>query len=92
MQLLFVNYLFMDFHSSVDVEVFTSGIINIIDKENKLRKIQDNGEVQKVLSMRQIFNPMFFVINTGVLCYNRHTDPTKPYDALCICVPTVKVK
>ena len=92
MQLLFVNYLFMDFHSSVDVEVFASGIINIIDKENKLRKIQDNGEVQKVLSMRQIFNPMLFVINTGVLCYNRHTDPTKPYDALCICVPTVKVK
>ena len=77
MQLLFVNYLFMDFHSSVDVEVFASGIINIIDKENKLRKIQDNDEVQKVLSMRQIFNPMLFVINTGVLCYNRHTDPTK---------------
>ena len=35
---------------------------------------------------------MLFVIHNGVLCYNRHTDPTKPYNALHVCVPKVKVK
>ena len=45
-----------------------------------------------MLSVRQIFNPMLFVIHRGVLCYNRHTDPTKPYNALHVCVPAVKVK
>ena len=35
---------------------------------------------------------MLFVIHNSVLCYNRHTDPTKPYDALCVCIPVVKVK
>ena len=42
--------------------------------------------------MRQMFNPMLFVIHNGVLCYNRHTDSTKPYNALRICVPEVIVK
>ena len=50
------------------------------------------GKVQEVVSVRQIFNPMLFVIHDGVLCYNRHTDPTKPYNALRVCVPKVKVK
>jgi len=39
-----------------------------------------------------IFNPTFFVMHNGILCYNRHTDPTKPYDALRVCVPTVKLE
>ena len=61
--------------------------------EDKAPKMQElRRSVQEVLSVRQIFNPMLFVIHNGVLCYNRHTDPTKPYDALSICVPTVKVK
>ena len=42
--------------------------------------------------MRQLFEPMLFVIHNGVLCYNKHTDPTKPYDALRLSVPAVKVK
>ena len=59
----------------------------------KTPKMQElRGNVQKVLSVRQIFNPMLFVIHNGVLCYNRHTDPTKPYNALHVCVPKVKVK
>ena len=59
----------------------------------KVPKMMDlRGKVQEVLSVRQIFNPMLFVIHNGVLCYNRHTDPTKPYNALRVCVPKVKVK
>ena len=59
----------------------------------KTPKMQElRGNLQKVLSVRQIFNPMLFVIHNGVLCYNRHTDPTKPHNALHICVPKVKVK
>ena len=50
------------------------------------------GKVQEVLTLRQLFNPLLFVIHNGILCYNRHTDPTKPYDALRICVPEVKLK
>ena len=42
--------------------------------------------------MRQIFNPALFVMHNGILCYNRHTDPAKPYDALCVCVPAVKLE
>ena len=61
--------------------------------EGKAPKMMElRGKVQEVLSVRQIFNPMLCVIHNGVLCYNRHTDPNKPYNALCICVPTVKVK
>ena len=56
----------------------------------KLSEVRD--KVQEVLTLRQLFNPVLFVIHNGVLCYNRHTDPTKPYDALRICVPEVKLK
>ena len=31
-------------------------------------------------------------MHNGILCYNRHTDPAKPYDALHVCVPTVKLE
>ena len=44
------------------------------------------GEMQEVISVRQIFNPTLFVLHNGILCYNCHTDPAKPYDALCVCV------
>jgi len=50
------------------------------------------GGVQEVISVRQIFNPTLFVLHNGILCYNRHTDPAKPYDALHVCVPTVKLE
>ncbi len=32
------------------------------------------------------------MIHNGILCYNRHTDPAKPYDALRVCVPAVKLE
>ena len=38
----------------------------------KLKELR--GKVQKVL--RQLFNPMLFVIHNGILCYKRHSDPT----------------
>ena len=34
----------------------------------------------------------FFVMNVAVLCYNKHTDPTKLYNALCICIPEANLK
>ena len=45
-----------------------------------------------MLSARQIFNPTIFVIHNRILCYNRHTDPAKPYDALHVCLPAVKLE
>ena len=48
------------------------------------------GKIQEVIYVRQIFNPTLFVIHNGILCYNRHTDPAKPYDTLSVCVPAVK--
>ena len=61
--------------------------------EGEVPKLSEvRGKVQEVLTLRQLFNPVLFVIHNGVLCYNRHTDPTKPYDALRICVPEVKLK
>ena len=30
-------------------------------------------------------------MHNGILCYNRHTDPAKPY-ALRVCVPAVKLE
>ena len=45
-----------------------------------------------MLTVRQIFNPMLFEIHNGVLCYNRHTDADKPYVALRICIPEMKLK
>ena len=59
----------------------------------KVPKMQEvRGGIQEVLSVRQIFNPTLFVIHNGILCYNRHTDPAKPYDALRVCVPAVKLE
>ena len=58
----------------------------------KVPKMQEvRGGIQEVLSVRQIFNPTLFVMHNGILCYNRHTDPAKPYDALRVCVPAVKL-
>ena len=34
----------------------------------------------------------FFVMNVVVLCYNKHTDPTKLYNALCIFIPEANLK
>ena len=59
-------------------------------KVPKMQKVR--GGIQEVLSVRQIFNPTLFVIHNGILCYNRHTDPAKPCDALCVCVPAVKLE
>ena len=47
-------------------------------KVPKLLKVR--GKIQEVLTVRQLFNPMLFVIHNGVLCYNRHSDPAKRYD------------
>ena len=53
----------------------------------KVPKMQEvRGGIQEVLSVRQIFNPTLFVIHNGILCYNRHTDPAKPYDVF-VCLP-----
>ena len=61
--------------------------------DGQLPKMQEvRGGIQEVLSVRQIFNPTLFVIHNGILCYNRHTDPAKPYDALRVCVPAVKLE
>ena len=61
--------------------------------DGKIHKMQEvRGGIQEVLSVRQIFNPTLFVMHNGILCYNRHTDPAKPYDALCVCVPAVKLE
>ena len=45
-----------------------------------------------MLSVRQIFNPTLFVMHNGILCYNHHADPAKPYDALHVCVLSVKLE
>ena len=59
----------------------------------KVPKMQEvRGGIQEVISVRQIFNPTLFVMHYGILCYNRHTDPAKPYDALRVCVPAVKLE
>ena len=57
-----------------------------------LKLLEVRGKVQEVLPMRQLFNPNLFVMHNGVLCYNRRTDPAKPFDALPICIPEVKLK
>ena len=59
----------------------------------KVPKMQEvRGGIQEVISVRQIFNPTLFVLYNGKLCYNRHTDLAKPYDALHVCVPAVKLE
>ena len=61
--------------------------------DGKVPKTQEvRGGIQELISVRQIFNPTLFVMYNGILCYNRHTDPAKPYDALRVCVPAVKLK
>ena len=60
--------------------------------DGKVPKMQEvRGEIQELISVRQIFNPTLFVMYDGILCYNHHTDPAKPYDALRFCVPAVKL-
>ena len=72
-------------------EVWQEVIKWIVD--GKVPKMQEvRGGIQELISVRQIFNPTLFVMYNGILCYNRHTDPAKPYDALCVCVPAVKLK
>ena len=72
-------------------EVWKEVIKWIID--GKVPKMQEvRGRIQEVISVRQIFNPTLFVLHNGILCYNHHTDPAKPYDALCVCVPSVKLE
>ena len=54
----------------------------------KVPKMQEvRGGIQEV-----IFNPTLFVMHNGILYYNWHTDPAKPYDALRVCVPAVKLE
>ena len=54
--------------------------------DGKVPKMQEvRGGIQEKTSVRQIFNPTLFVMHNGILCYNRHTDPAKPYDALRVC-------
>jgi hypothetical protein len=61
--------------------------------ERKAPHMQElRGKVQEVMNMRQIFNPMLFVMNDGILCHNKHTDSTKPYNALCICLSEARLK
>ena len=33
-----------------------------------------------------------YSVCNGILCYNRHRDPAKPYDALRVCAPAVKLE
>ena len=41
--------------------------------EGKASQMQElRGKVQKVRTVRQLFNPMVFVMHDGVLCYNKH--------------------
>ena len=56
----------------------------------KLQEVR--GRIQEEISVRQIFNPTLFVMHNGILCYNRHSDPAKPYDAIHVCVPAVKLE
>ena len=70
-------------------EVWKEVIKWIID--GKVPKMQEvRGRIHRVISVRQIFNPTLFVLHNGILCYNRHTDPAKPYNALRVYVPAVK--
>jgi len=50
------------------------------------------GKVLDMMNMRQILNPTLFVMNDASISYNKHTDPTKPYNALCICLPEARLK
>ena len=50
------------------------------------------GKVLDMMNMRQIFNPKMFVMNDATISYKKHTDPTKAYNALCICLPEARLK
>jgi len=68
-------------------------VLRKLQEEDEVPKMQEvRGGIKEVISVRQIFNPTLFVLHNGILCYNRHTDPAKPYDALCVCVPAVKLE
>ena len=72
-------------------EVWKEVIKWVLDgKVSKLLEVR--GKVQEVQTLRQLFNPLLFVMYNAVLCYNRHTDPARPYDALHICIPEMKLK
>ena len=61
--------------------------------EGRIPKMQEvRGGIQEVISVRQIFNPTLNVMHNGILCYNRHMDPAKPYNALHVCVPAAKLE
>ena len=41
--------------------------------EDKAPQMQElRGQVQEVLTVRQLFNPILFVMHDCVLCYNKH--------------------
>ena len=51
--------------------------------EGKASQMQElRGKVQEVLAVRKLINPILLVMHNGVLCYNKHLDPT--YNALRI--------
>ena len=59
--------------------------------ESKTPQMQElRGKVQGVLTVRQLINPILCVMQNGVLCYNKHMDPT--YNELRICLPETKLK
>ena len=61
--------------------------------EDKVPKLLDvRGKVQEVLTVRQLFNPMIFVMHKDVLCYKRHTHQTNQSGSRLICIPEAKIK
>ena len=61
--------------------------------EDKVPKLLDvRGKVQEVLTVRQLFNPMIFVMHKDVLCYKRHTHQTTQSGSRLICIPEAKIK
>ena len=71
--------------------IWLAGIKRIVD--GKVPKMQEvKGGIQELISVRQIFKPTLFVMHNGILCYNHHTDPAKPCDALRVCVPAAKLE
>ena len=55
-------------------EVWKEVIKWVLDaKVSKLLEVR--GKVQEVQTLRQLFNPLLFVMHDAVLCYNRHIQP-----------------
>ena len=46
-----------------------------VRKQEKVRA-QLKGKVKEVLTARQLFNPMLFLMHNDVFCYNEHTNQT----------------